>query len=426
MLGKIVSAFVVVIVALVVGQDYDKIKELRASLSSEIQLGIDLGTTQSVAAVCVQGNVSVVKVDGNYLTPSTVWFSSSDSKRTLVGNEAVAKRSSDPDNVVYAAKRVIGLEYDDPKKSLMLDGLPFDDVQHGRDVGFSLGNERVVTPEQVATLIVKKLKRASETSSRLDWFRRLMGFRFASLTVSIPVTFQEEQRSATVRACRKAGFKQVRLIEEPVAAALAYGLGSGSGAKRVLVYDIGGGTLDVALLYFNQHTGTFYVDTTAGEAKLGGEDFDVIVAKLVLSKIKDPVNRAAVETSHQAWQQLLVASERAKRELSDAQQVTVCVPDVATTHDPCKHRVNISRAEFVQAGKPTFDLALNAVETLLKDANLDRDTELDVVLVGGTSRVPEIRERISNYLPKSTLHFEGVDPDQAVAVGAARSWGCNQ
>jgi molecular chaperone DnaK (HSP70) len=234
--------------------------------------------------------------------------------QTVLGVNVLHGRKTDPGNVIYAAKRVIGLQYKEYKNSdgiknknlkqqeeqsdtgiitditNVMSDLPFQFAPlTGKgpwtgNVGIRIEeNNRIINPEHVGALILKKLKAASETSSYVDWFRQKMGFKFYTVTISIPVTFTSEQRRATIRAGKMAGFKQVRLLEEPVAAALAFGL-SNKDTKLALVFDFGGGTLDVAILNFNAYTKTFFIEGTTGNSKLGGEDFDVILADLVLSK----------------------------------------------------------------------------------------------------------------------------------------------
>mmetsp|Transcript_9429 Transcript_9429/g.18694 ORF Transcript_9429/g.18694 Transcript_9429/m.18694 type:complete len:442 (-) Transcript_9429:224-1549(-) len=437
-LGKLIWLFATLCVALAVGQDYDRIRELHATLTSEIQLGIDLGTTQSVAAICTRGNVSVVPVDGEYLTPSVVYFShevsSEGSKpKPVVGSQAVRQRAADSGTVIYASKRVIGQQFDNAIQHGMA-GLPKSLTQDSRGrASFRLANSDLVSPELIGALVLKKLKAASEASPSLDWMRRTFGFRFKSLTVTVPVTFNVDQKAATVKACRMAGFRQVRVIEEPVAAAMAYGLGREKEATQVMVFDIGGGTLDIALLRFNSYSDNFYIETTDGDLHLGGEDFDFSFANWILTQMNDQDLVQRIRASPVAWQKTLVASERAKRELSSVDQTSVCVAGfIVEKFDsgndqvvPCKYRIAATRRDFETTVRSHLDKAQEAIIRVMYDAKLPLDASLDVVLVGGTSRIPALRHEIALLLPNATLHYEGVDPDQAVAIGAAKSWGCN-
>jgi molecular chaperone DnaK (HSP70) len=506
------SASLAVLLALDLALGLGLLHALGDAVSSEVKLGIDLGTTRSVAAVCSRGNVSVIMggTDEPSL-PSTVWFSKS--RGIQVGREAVLARAHDPGNVVYAAKRVMGLEFGSAEALASTQGLPFEwgaveerGAAQG-SLGFRLQHGRVVSPEQVGALVLRKLKHAAERdpSTPVDWLRRALGFSFRSATVSIPVSFSAEQKKATVRAAKMAGFYAVRLIEEPIAAALAFNLDRRSDLEldRVLVFDIGGGTLDVALLNFNKYSGTFYVDTTAGEPLLGGEDFDVIVAESVLAQLPVP-RAAAIREDRRALQELLVASEMAKRVLSDRLEVSICLPtvtagaqeqlfgtgsgsgsglgsssgagagaglsagagadpgtgaDTGTGPDTvgrtylhlqrvkreedrkaraardadrkmmgcaAHDRINVTRQQFRQAGNHKFQAAMRTVQAAMQEAGLTLDARLDVVLVGGTSRIPAIRQDIQELLPNARVHIDGVDPDHAVAIGAAKSWGCNR
>lgn len=414
--------------ALAMAQDFDGLREMHAAFTSELQLGIDLGTTQSVAAICAQGNVSVVRIEGDYLVPSVVSFGAA---RTHVGKRAVEQKQTSGDGegdavVVYAAKRIIGTRFASVESARALD-LPMAlAADHNGNVGFQLSDDRVVSPELVSSLVLKKLKAAAERSSVMDWVRRSMGFKFKAVTVTVPVTFTAEQKHATVKASRMAGFRQVRLIEEPVAAALAYGLGSGNTSGRVLVFDFGGGTLDIAMLYFNAYSGSFYVDATDGEPRLGGEDFDRAIAELLLASV-DAALRDPIRASTAAWQRLLVASERAKRELTDHEATSVCMSHLVApaTAGECTARVRISQADLRSAALHLFAPAMAAVERVLRETDTHNHDAIDVVLVGGTSRIPALRSDLQAVLPNATLHFDNIDPDQAIAIGAAKSWGCN-
>jgi len=422
MAAKVFGAFIVCLIALVVGKDIGPIKEMRTSLTSEVQLGIDLGTTLSVAAVCVQGNVSVIPVEGYSLTPSVVWFDN-ETDAHEVGAAAVLKRGTHADSVVYASKRLIGLTKADIDKAS--ESLPFVlNTSNGILIELHSGKKQV-SPEEVGSLVLQKLKAAAEQSEVLDWFRRSMGFKFHSLTVSVPVTFTDDQRDATMRAGRLAGFDQVRLIDEPVAAALAYGLGRTKEAKEVLVFDLGGGTLDIALMYFSKDAETFFVDATGGEPLLGGEDFDVIVADLLLKDVNDESVSTAFRSCPIMWQKLLVSAEKVKKELSLTDSVEVCLPNINVQDSPCSHSSTVTRNQFEAKSRSKLELAEKAVLDVLEEANVDKLSPLDVVLVGGSSRIPAIRSAIRSILPNARLHYEDVDPDQAVAIGAARSWGCN-
>ena len=274
-------------------------------LASEAVVGIDLGTTYSVVAVCVAGKVSVVEVrvdktahpclnrplltharvdeqiDGARTVPSVVSFNVPPHGRTLVGAAAAELRRSRPHTTVHDTKRLIGRQFTDPVVQHEAKHLPYDIVPAGRDglagVEFALPgvSGAAVTPQSVATTVLSVLKTAAERSRPVA---NALGFSFASATVSVPVGFSREQKAATLNAGRAAGFRLVRLLEEPVAAAIAYGLHDAGGERTVVVYDMGGGTLDVAVLRLDKASRTFLVMATAGDSHLGGEDFDRAIA----------------------------------------------------------------------------------------------------------------------------------------------------
>jgi len=426
-IAKALCLLVACIVVLAAGNELEVVQNFKTALTTEVQLGVDLGTTLSVAAICYQGNVSVVRVEGQQLTPSVVHFPGKGSvhKKPKVGLGAQKFRGNSTGTVIYAAKRVIGVQFEDVLEAERA-GLPKELVATSDgSAAFELETGKVIAPELVSAMVMKKLKMASERSAILDWFRRNLGFKFKSVTVSVPVTFDVDQKAATVKACRMAGFRQVRVVEEPVAAAYAYGLGREKKTSRALVFDIGGGTLDIALLHFNSFSGTFYIEATDGDKHLGGEDFDLALAETILEKVRDKALGKRMRNSPILWQKLLVRSERIKIELSSFSEASLCLSELESletlTEPAC---ITISREEFEAESKRLVDRAMAAVQRTMDDVRLPLDSQFDVVLVGGSSRIPALRNALATLLPNAELHFQGIDPDQAVAIGAAKSWGC--
>ena len=494
-------------------------------LARETTLGIDLGTTHSVAATCDKGVVSVVRVDGGVradggwddgddddgfggfgggLTlPSVVRFERRRRSRrrkdddddddddsydvVAIGAPAARARAVAPSRVVYDAKRVIGRAWADPVVREEADAMPFrvvkrrgngddlDDLDDG--VAFALTDEddddefledvfAIVSPEEVSARVLRHLKRAAEAS--MSRARRALGFKFASATISVPVEFGAAQRAATIRAAERAGFASTRLIEEPVAAAIAHGLDarynnnnasssdvtSSSGDSRlVVVYDLGGGTLDVAVLRLDPETRTFLVMGTAGDPRLGGEDFD----RALLTLVEGRLSRISIASSGAGMRERAMREvERAKRAIGSgyggrrrsaatmrfcgggggagpapATSVSLLLDDDASgsssgggdDHLLCEDVV-LSGDDITLASEALLSRATTPVRDALRRAGEVSPAEVDdVVLVGGGTRLLAVRERLGEVFEGRELR-DGVDPALAIAIGAARSYAC--
>ena len=404
-------------------------------LTSEAVVGIDLGTTFSVVAVCVGGHVQVVEarpvfrpsltapgthttletptqVDGARSVPSVVSFNVPQPGRSVVGAAAAALRATRPHTTVHDTKRLIGRRFDDPVVQQEAQHLPYALVPAGpgnASVGLALPGVEgpPVTPQGVATTLLRVLKSAAERSRPVA---NALGFVFSSATVSVPVGFTRQQKAATLEAARAAGFRLVRLLDEPVAAAIAYGLHDSGGERTVVVYDMGGGTLDVAVLRLDKASRTFLVMATSGDAHLGGEDFDRAIAAWVRAHTAAPL----AEDDH-TTAELLVAVEAAKRRLSAENEAQVHLPGGAT------FTLTVDDAE--RAVTPLLERAIQPIDTALRSAGLGAGDIDDVVLVGGASQMRAVRRLVGAAFEGRTLHL-GLDPDTAIAIGAARAYNC--
>ena len=370
-------------------------------------IGIDLGTTYSVVGVWQNGGVEIIPNEmGNRSTPSVVAFAESE---RLVGDGANNQMSQNPQNTVYAAKRLLGRRYADKPvqqdKGLLsyevvegADGQPLVQVSSGEG-----GERRQYTPEEVSAMVLGKMKVIAE---------EYLGKEVRNAVVTVPAYFNDAQRSATRDAARIAGLNPVRILNEPTAAALAYGLGERKGERTVLVYDLGGGTLDVSLLQVDQ--GFFEVLATSGDTHLGGQDFDNRFLAYMLKHVR---KKHGVDLSQnpRALARLRAACEAAKRQLSSVLGGRVVVEGLVEGVDLVER---VGRAKFEEMNADLFKRTLRPVEAVLADAQLAKGDIDDVVLVGGSTRIPKVRSLLRDFFNGKELH-KGVNPDEAVAYGAA-------
>eukprot|EP00755_Sulcionema_specki_P025946 Sspe_Gene.84497::Locus_55467_Transcript_1_2_Confidence_0.500_Length_1449::g.84497::m.84497/K09490/HSPA5, BIP; heat shock 70kDa protein 5 len=371
-------------------------------LSREVHLGIDLGTTYSVATVCVAGKVRSVKVESSPLLPSVVGWNAT---AVYVGQDAVDMRVTNPKSVVYASKRYMGKGLEDPVVQEEMKELQYDLVEHnGKAAAKIEGREDPVLPQEVGSLILAKLKKAAEKEMGWQYY---LGFRFTFAVVSVPVSFRGPQRHATQVAAQKAGFRLVSLIDEPVAAATAYGLNKDAKVKIVLVYDMGGGTLDIALLRPQSDTKTFYVIGTTGDPHLGGEDFDRHIAQYIKAQHPPPKALTGAEEAS-----LLRNVERAKRLLSEQDTVQIATPWGTT--------VPFSLEDLEKSCEDLFERAMYPVDDAL--SLTPGMSGITVVLAGGSSRLIPIRRRLIDRFGKENV-LSSLDADLAISMGAAQM-GC--
>ncbi|HEB52938.1 MAG TPA: molecular chaperone DnaK, partial [bacterium] len=361
---------------------------------SDLVIGIDLGTTNSLAAVRAGGTARVLRGrDADPLTPSMVCFLPDG--RTLVGEEAKELRLEHPDRTVFSVKRLIGRSLADCRDDVA--ALPYPVVAGERDLPRIAIDDRRYSPEAVSALVLNKLRATAEEA---------LGQEVRKAVVTVPAWFDDAQRQATKDAAQLAGLECLRILNEPTAAALAYGLG-GDHDGTVLVYDLGGGTFDVSILRIQD--GVFRVLATAGDTHLGGDDFDQLLVQRILSHLP---TRAGTEAPF-VLQAVRSAAEGLKIRLSEQDQATLAL-DLGERGNVA---LTVTRAEFEAAIAPLVQRTLDCVKAAAKDAGLQLTEIDDVVLVGGSTRVPLVRSRLAALVGKPP-HTE-VDPDLAVALGAA-------
>ena len=376
-------------------------------------IGIDLGTTYSCVAVCMPGagRVEVIQNgDGSRTTPSWVAFSNQDGTR-LVGQGAKNQAAANPSNTVNDAKRLIGRSFHDSGVQADSKHLSYT-VKESADGKPAISLEspaweghREFAPEQISAMVLEQLKADAEA---------FLDQPISRAVITVPAHFNDAQRQATKDAGAIAGLNVLRIINEPTAAALAYGLdkvNTSKSEKRVLIFDLGGGTFDVSVLSIEG--GIFEVNATGGDTRLGGEDFDANVVEFLkagfLKQHKDAV------ITPRASRRLFAAAERAKRQLSSATVAEIEVESLAGGHDLS---TTLSRAKFESLNAAHFESCLSTVKTVLKDSGFTKDQIDDVVLVGGSTRVPRIRQMLSDFFGGKEL-CASINPDEAVAYGAA-------
>jgi molecular chaperone DnaK len=367
-------------------------------------IGIDLGTTNSAVAVMEGGKPKVIEnVEGARTTPSVVAFTK-DGER-LIGQPAKRQAVTNPDNTVFAVKRLIGRRFDDPVTKKDMELVPYK-ISRGPngDAWVNAGGQDY-SPSQVSAFILQKMKETAEG---------YLGETVTQAVITVPAYFNDAQRQATKDAGQIAGLEVLRIINEPTAAALAYGLEKNDG-KTIAVYDLGGGTFDISILEIGD--GVFEVKSTNGDTFLGGEDFD---AKLV-DYLADEFKKAEgidLRGDRLALQRLKEAAEKAKIELSSAQTTEVNLPFITADQTGPKHLVkSISRADLERLVDDLIKRTLDPCKKALSDAGLKADQIDEVILVGGMTRMPRVREVVKDFFGKEP--HTGVNPDEVVAMGAA-------
>jgi molecular chaperone DnaK len=373
---------------------------------AEKVIGIDLGTTNSVVAVMIGDEPVVIQnQEGSRLTPSVVSWTKE--KEILVGEPAKRRAILDPENTVYESKRFIGRKYEeviDEAKRVSYRVVP----DEKGDASFEIPNlGRKVRPEEVGALVLKKLKEAAEA---------YLGEKITKAVITVPAYFNERQRQATKDAGKIAGLEVLRILNEPTAAALAYGLDKKSDVK-ILVYDFGGGTFDVSILEGGD--GVIEVKATAGDTHLGGANIDERIMEWLIEEFKKETG-IDLRKDKTALQRLKDASEQAKKELSFKLETEINLPFITidpSTNQPLHLQKKLTRARLEEMIKDLVDRTIEIVEKALKDAKLRPEDIDDVVLVGGSTRIPLVQQRIREFFGKEP--HKGVHPDEVVAVGAA-------
>ncbi|XP_049881777.1 heat shock protein 68-like [Pectinophora gossypiella] len=369
-------------------------------------IGIDLGTTYSCVGVWQHGNVEIIANDqGNRTTPSYVAFT--DTER-LIGDAAKNQVALNPNNTVFDAKRLIGRKFDDPKIQADMKHWPFKVINDcGKpkiQVEFK-GEVKTFAPEEVSSMVLTKMKETAEA---------YLGSTVRDAVITVPAYFNDAQRQATKDAGAIAGLNVLRIINEPTAAALAYGLDKNlKGERNVLIFDLGGGTFDVSILTIDEGS-LFEVRATAGDTHLGGEDFDNRLVNHLAEEFKRKYKKD-IKSNARALRRLRTAAERAKRTLSSSTEATI---EIDALHEGLDFYTRVSRARFEELCADLFRGTLEPVEKALKDAKMDKSQIHDVVLVGGSTRIPKVQNLLQNFFCGKKLNLS-INPDEAVAYGAA-------
>ena len=369
-------------------------------------VGIDLGTTYSCVGIWQNERVEIIANDqGNRTTPSWVAFTESE---RLIGDAAKNQAAMNPSNTIFDAKRLIGRKIDDPSVTSDSKHWPFklvakDGQKPHIEVEFK-GETKIFSPEEISSMVLVKMKETAEG---------YLGKEVKNAVITVPAYFNDSQRQATKDAGLIAGLNVMRIINEPTAAAIAYGLEKKSrGERNILIYDLGGGTFDVSLLTIDD--GIFEVKATAGDTHLGGEDFDNRLVNFCIQEFKkkhkkDPSNNA------RSLRRIRTACERAKRTLSSAAQTTI---EVDSAFDGIDFYVNITRAKFEELCADLFRGTMDPVDRVLRDAKVSKGAVHEIVLVGGSTRIPKVQQLLQDFFNGKELN-KSINPDEAVAYGAA-------
>jgi len=374
-------------------------------MTSKNVIGIDLGTTYSCVGIWQNDRVEIIANDqGNRTTPSYVAFT--DTER-LIGDAAKNQVAMNPTNTVFDAKRLIGRNFNDPQVQSDTLHFSYKVIEKGGKPQVQVtykGEEKQFTPEEISSMVLLKMKQTAE---------EYLGDKVTQAVVTVPAYFNDSQRQATKDAGMIAGLEILRIINEPTAAAIAYGLDKQDDVERnVLIFDLGGGTFDVSLLSIDG--GIFEVKATAGDTHLGGEDFD----NRLVSHFKDEFKRKYkkdISSNPRALRRLRTASEKAKRALSTSAQTSL---EIDSLFEGIDFYTSITRARFEELCADLFRSTLEPVEKVLKDSKIDKGRVNDIVLVGGSTRIPKIQKLLSDFFNGKELN-KSINPDEAVAYGAA-------
>jgi molecular chaperone DnaK len=373
-------------------------------MSTTRAIGIDLGTTNSCVAIIEHGDPLVIPNDeGSRTTPSVVAFTGDGGR--LVGQIARRQAVTNPDRTLYAVKRLIGQKFDTPGVQRTTGLVPYDIVEADNGDAWVRVGETDYSPPQISAMVLEKMKSIAEA---------YLGEEVEKAIVTVPAYFNDSQRQATKDAGRIAGLEVLRIINEPTAAALAYGLGKKE-RERVAVFDLGGGTFDISILEMD--AGVFQVKATNGDTFLGGEDFDNVIVEHLLRAFEDDTG-IDLRGDKVAMQRLKEAAEKAKHELSNAEETDINLPFLASNDEGPVHLVEpISRNELQDMVAELIDRLAIPCNACLQDAGMDKSDLDAVLLVGGMTRMPRVQEKVAQIFGREPER--GINPDEVVAVGAA-------
>ena len=367
-------------------------------------IGIDLGTTNSCVSIMEGSQPKVLEnAEGARTTPSVVAFTEDGEK--LIGQPAKRQAVTNPENTIFAVKRLIGRNFDDPTVKKDIEAAPFKIVNSEKgDAWIEAKNEKY-SPSQISAFILQKMKETAE---------KYLGQAVTKAVITVPAYFNDAQRQATKDAGKIAGLEVLRIINEPTAASLAYGLDKKQN-KKIAVYDLGGGTFDVSILELGD--GVFEVKSTNGDTFLGGEDFDNVIVEYLISEFKKD-NGIDLKSDKLALQRLKEAAEKAKIELSSAEQTDINLPFITADKTGPKHiNIKMTRAKLEALVEDLISRTVPPCKTALKDAGVTANEIDEIVMVGGMTRMPKVIEEVKNFFGKEPN--KSVNPDEVVAMGAA-------
>jgi len=372
-------------------------------------IGIDLGTTNSCVAVLDGGEPKVIEnAEGDRTTPSIIAYTNDG--ETLVGQPAKRQAVTNPDNTLFAIKRLIGRQFDDDVVQKDIKMVPYKIIKADNGDAWVEVNGKKMSAPQISAQVLKKMKKTAED---------FLGEEATEAVVTVPAYFNDSQRQATKDAGKIAGLDVKRIINEPTAAALAYGMDKKSGDRTIAVYDLGGGTFDISVIEIAETDGehTFEVLSTNGDTFLGGEDFDLRLIDYLADEFKKD-SGMDLHNDPLALQRLKEAAEKAKIELSSSQQTEVNLPYITADASGPKHLVQkLTRAKFESLVEELVERTLGPLKTAIQDADLDVSGIDDVILVGGQTRMPLVQKKVAEFFGKEAR--KDVNPDEAVAMGAA-------
>ncbi|WP_185857146.1 molecular chaperone DnaK [Blattabacterium cuenoti] len=366
-------------------------------------IGIDLGTTNSCVSVMeINDPVVIPNSEGKRTTPSIVAFVEGGERK--IGDPAKRQAVTNPQKTIFSIKRFMGRMYSEVTEELK--HIPYKIIKGGNNTPRVDIEKRLYAPQEISAMILQKMKKTAE-----DY----LGEEVNRAVITVPAYFNDAQRQATKEAGEIAGLKVERIINEPTAAALAYGLDKSNQNKKIVVYDLGGGTFDVSILELGD--GVFEVLSTNGDTHLGGDDFDQVIINYLANEFKSKEG-LDLRKDPMALQRLKEASEKAKIELSSSNQTEINLPYITATESGPKHLVlTLIRSKFEQLSEKLIQRSINPCSKALKDANLTTQNIDEVILVGGSTRIPKVQEEVEKFFGKKPS--KGVNPDEVVAIGAA-------